>query len=198
MARVVCPGFPHHITQRGVRRFNVFLDEADHILYRELLDHYARRHGLGLASYCLMTIHVHVIGIPEHKNSIARALGECHGAYAAEFNKKYRKSGHVWQLRPYSCVLDDAHAWAAVRYVERNPLRAGMVDRAEEYPWSSARAPLRHGDRFPADDVMAGRFIGTRLERMAGRDAGPGQRTPDSFSDLYRKALRRRRIHQAN
>lgn len=87
-----------------------------------------------------MTYHVHVIGIPEHKNSIARALGECHGTYAAEFNKKYRKSGHVWQLRPYSCVLDDAHAWAAVRYVERNPLRAGMVDRAEDYPWSSARA----------------------------------------------------------
>ena len=140
MARVVCPGFPHHITQRGVRRFNVFLEEADHILYRQLLDHYARRHGLGIASYCLMTNHVHIIGVPDNPDAIAKALGDCHGTYAAEFNKKYRKSGHVWQLRPYSCVLDEAHAWAAVRYVERNPVRAGMVARAEDYPWSSARA----------------------------------------------------------
>ena len=140
MARVVCPGFPHHITQRGVRRFNVFLDDADHALYRQLLDHYARRHGLGIATYCLMTNHIHVIGIPEHEHSISRALGGCHGTYAAEFNSKYRKSGHVWQLRPYSSVLDDAHAWAAVRYVERNPVRAGMAARAEDYPWSSARA----------------------------------------------------------
>jgi len=140
MARVVCPGFPHHITQRGVRRFNVFLDDADHRLYCELLDYYSRLHGLDIATYCIMTNHVHIIGIPEHKNSIAKALGDCHGTYATEFNKKYRNSGHVWQLRPYSCVLDQEHAWAAVRYVERNPLRAGMVARAEDYPWSSARA----------------------------------------------------------
>ena len=140
MARVVCPGFPHHITQRGVRRFNVFLDEADHLRYRELLHHYARQHGLGIAAYCVMSNHVHIVGIPERKNSIAKALGDCHGTYATEFNKKYRKSGHVWQLRPYSCVLDEAHSWAAVRYVERNPLRAGMVPRAEDYLWSSARA----------------------------------------------------------
>jgi len=139
MARVVCPGFPHHITQRGVRRFNVFLDDEDHVLYQQLLDHYARRHGLGIATYCLMTNHVHIIGIPENPDAIAKALGDCHGIYAGEFNRKYSKSGHLWQLRPYSCVLDEAHAWAAVRYVERNPVRAGMVARAEDYLWSSAR-----------------------------------------------------------
>ena len=140
MARVVCPDFPHHITQRGVRRSDVFLDEEDHILYRELLDHYARHHRLGIASYCLMTNHVHIIGIPEHQDSIAKTLGDCHGTYATKFNKKYHKSGHLWQLRPYSSVLDEAHAWAAVRYVERNPVRAGMVVRAEDYRWSSAPA----------------------------------------------------------
>jgi putative transposase len=140
MARVVCPGFPHHITQRGVRRFNVFLDEGDHSRYRELLDYYARKYGLGIAAYCLMTNHVHLVAIPDRKDSIAKALGDCHGSYAAEFNKKYGKTGHVWQLRPYSCVLDSEHAWAAVRYVERNPVRARMVRRAEDYAWSSARA----------------------------------------------------------
>jgi putative transposase len=60
--------------------------------------------------------------------------------YAAEFNKKYLKSGHVWQARPFSCVLDQAHTWAAIRYVERNPVRAQMIERAEDYRWSSARA----------------------------------------------------------
>lgn len=139
MARVVCPEFPHHITQRGVRRFNVFLDEDDHDRYLELLGHYAPKFGLGINAYCVMTNHVHIVGVPQHEDSIARVLKECHGVYAAEFNKKYGKNGHVWQARPYSCPLDEAHTWAAIRYVERNPVRAGIVGRAEDYPWSSAR-----------------------------------------------------------
>jgi len=138
MARVVSPGLPHHITQRGVRRFNVFLEEADYLRYLELLACYSRRFGLGILSYCLMTNHTHVVGVPEKADSIAKTFRDCHGTYAAEFNKKYGKCGHVWQARPYSCVLDEYHTWAAIRYVERNPVRAGMVVRAEDYPWSSA------------------------------------------------------------
>jgi len=140
MARVVLPGSPHHITQRGIRRFNVFLDEADHCRYRELLALYAGRYELRIAAYCLMTNHIHVVGVPERKDSIAKTFKYCHGVYATEFNKKYRKTGHLWQARPYSCVLDESHAWAALRYVERNPVRAHMVARAEDYQWSSARA----------------------------------------------------------
>lgn len=117
----------------------MFLDESDHERYRDLLHYYALKHGLGIAAYCLMTNHVHIVAIPDRPDSVAKALGECHGTYATEFNEKYRKSGHLWQLRPYSCVLDDAHAWAAVRYVERNPLRAHMVAESEHYLWSSAR-----------------------------------------------------------
>jgi putative transposase len=138
MARVVLPGFPHHITQRGIRRFNVFLDDADHHRYRELLGLYARQFDLRVAAYCLMTNHVHVVAVPGRKDSIAKTFKYCHGVYATEFNKKYRKTGHLWQARPYSCVLDQPHAWAALRYVERNPVRARMVERAEQYPWSSA------------------------------------------------------------
>jgi putative transposase len=140
MARVVLPGFPHHITQRGIRRFNVFLDEADHQRYRELLALYAQRYELRIASYCLMTNHVHIVGVPQRRDSIAKTFKYCHGVYATEFNKKYRKTGHLWQARPYSCVLDESHAWAALRYVECNPVRARMVARAEHYPWSSAQA----------------------------------------------------------
>jgi len=140
MARVVCPGVPHHITQRGVRRFSVFLDEEDHRRYRELLAYYAGRFGLGITAYCLMSNHVHIVGVPEREDSIGKTFRDCHGTYASEFNKKYEKAGHVWQARPYSCVLDELHTWAAIRYVERNPVRAHMVERAEDYPWSSAPA----------------------------------------------------------
>jgi putative transposase len=86
-----------------------------------------------------MTNHVHIVGVPEREDSISKVFRDCHGIYAAEFNKKYDKTGHVWQARPYSCVLDEAHTWAAIRYVELNPVRAGIVARAEDYPWSSAR-----------------------------------------------------------
>jgi putative transposase len=140
LARAVLPHALHHITQRGVRRFQVFLEDADYRRYLELLREYAQRFGLGIASYCVMPNHIHIIGEPERGDSIAKTLQYCHGMYAAEFNKKYQKFGHVWQARPFSCVLDEPHAWAAVRYVERNPVRAGLVLKAEDYPWSSARA----------------------------------------------------------
>jgi putative transposase len=140
MARVVCPGFPHHITQRGVRRFATFLDEADHARYLELLGNYSLQFRLRLLAYCVMTNHIHVVATPERPDSISNVFRDCHGTYAGEFNKKYGKSGHVWQARPYSRVLDESHTWAAIRYVERNPIRAGMVARAEDYRWSSARA----------------------------------------------------------
>jgi putative transposase len=140
MARVVLPGFPHHITQRGNWRLDVFREQADYERYLELLQIYSRRFALGIAGYCLMTNHVHIVGQPHRPDAIARTFKYCHGIYATEFNKKYGKNGHLWQARPFSCVLDEPHAWATLRYVERNPVRAHIVARAEDYPWSSASA----------------------------------------------------------
>jgi len=140
MRRAVCPEVPHHITQRGVRRFNVFLEESDYVRYLELLKIYSERFRLQILAYCVMANHIHVVGTPDLPDSIAQTFKFCHGIYATEFNKKYLKSGHLWQARPFSCVLDPAHMWAAIRYVERNPVRAHMIERSEEYPWSSARA----------------------------------------------------------
>jgi putative transposase len=145
MARVVLPHHPHHITQRGNCRQNVFREEDDYLLYLELLGKYARQYELGIAGYCLMTNHIHVIGEPYQEDSIANTFKYCHGKFATAFNSKYGKSGHLWQCRPFSCVLDEAHAWAALRYVERNPVRARMVERAEDYRWSSARAHCGFG-----------------------------------------------------
>jgi putative transposase len=140
MARVVLPGTAHHLTQRGSRRSNVFLDDADRESYIHILLDCCRRFHLHVCAYCLMSNHVHFVVIPEREDSLWKTFHRCHGMYATRFNLKYGLSGHLWQARPYSCVLDEDHLWAAIRYVERNPVRAGMVACAEDYRWSSAAA----------------------------------------------------------
>jgi REP-associated tyrosine transposase len=137
-ARVVIPGVAHHVTQRGNRRGDVFLEAEDRHLYLELLREYSRRDRLRIWAYALMTNHSHLVAVPESDSSLCDALRYTHSAYASLFNRKYGFGGHLWQARFYSCVLDDEHLEHAVRYVECNPVRAGVVDRAEDYPWSSA------------------------------------------------------------
>jgi len=145
VARIVVPGYPHHVTQRGNRRADVFETDDDRHPYLRFLKKYGERHGLGIWAYCLMTNHIHLIAVPEREEALAHALRDAHTVYAMRFNTRTQQSGHVWQGRFYSCVLDEANLWAAVRYVERNPVRAGMVDRAEDHPWSSAPAHCRLG-----------------------------------------------------
>ena len=140
IARVVVPGLPHHVTQRGNRRANVFFDDDDRRRYLFYLARYAKRHGLAIWAYCLMVNHVHFVAVPSAEGSLAQAFRDAHQAYAAWLNRKMRESGHLWQGRFFSCVLDDSHLWAALRYIERNPVRAGLAERAEDWPWSSAAA----------------------------------------------------------
>ncbi len=140
LCRVVVPGLSHHITQRGVRRSPVFFDDRDRKIYLELLSEACELFGLSIRSYTMMTNHVHLVAVPEHEDSLGKTLRDTHGPYASYFNRRYGFCGHLWQARFHSSPMDDAHFWAAVRYVENNPVRAGMVERAEEYPWSSAAA----------------------------------------------------------
>ena len=88
-----------------------------------------------------MTNHIHVIAVPQRADSLANAFRHAHSIYALRFNRKYRFSGHLWQDRFYSCALDERHMWATIRYVELNPVRAGLTSKASDYPWSS---PLSH------------------------------------------------------
>lgn len=152
LARVVVPGMPHHVTQRGNRRADVFFDVDDRELYLKLLRQYSEKHELQTWAYTLMTNHIHLVAVPGHAESLARALRDTHSTYAMHFNDKYECTGHLWQGRFYSCVLDASHLWSAVRYVERNPVRAHMVARAEDYPWSSAP---RHCGRRSNDPILA-------------------------------------------
>ena len=151
LARVVIPGCPHHLTQRGNRQEDVFFTAADRVRYLELLAEYAAKHGLAVQAYCLMTNHVHLVVVPRSETSLAAALKPLHTRYTQHVNWTQSVSGRLWQGRFYSCPLDDEHLWAAVRYIERNPVRAGLVERAEDYRWSSAGA--RCGLR--ADGVLS-------------------------------------------
>ncbi|MBX7245002.1 MAG: transposase [Candidatus Sumerlaeaceae bacterium] len=138
LARVAVAQTPYHITHRGNRRARIFLCDTDREAYLALLERYCRAHGLHIWAWCLMSNHIHLIAWPEHKNSIARALGNAQGKYAQWFNHQHGFSGHVWANRFFSTPLDEEHLWTAVRYVELNPVRAGMVAAAETYVWSSA------------------------------------------------------------
>ena len=136
--RVVAVGVPHLVTQRGNGRQVILENEADRTTYLELLRQYSELHGLSLLGYCLMSNHVHLIAIPQQADALAQALKHAHGRYAAYWNARRSSTGHVWQGRFYSCPLGDTHLWAALRYVELNPVRAGMVAAAEQWRWSSA------------------------------------------------------------
>ena len=138
IARVVFPGVPHHITQRGNRRADVFWTDDDRRRYLVLFQEYAAKHALEVWAWCLMTNHVHFVAVPGRSDSLARTFKPVDMRYSQHINRTLHLTGHLWQGRPYSCPLDAAHLWAAVRYVERNPVRAGLVERAQDYPWSSA------------------------------------------------------------
>ena len=141
-ARLVIPGLPHHVVQRGVRSMDIFADDHDRTLYLRLLSEEAKRFGLVFNSWCLMTNHVHLIAVPENDNSLARAIGESHRRYTGLKNKAAGVLGYLFQGRFSSCVLDQNHFIAAARYVELNPVKAGMVERPEDYLWSSCRYHL--------------------------------------------------------
>ena len=142
LARVVAVGLPHHITQRGNYRQDVFCGDGDRLIYLGLISEYCKPARLRLIGYCLMTNHVHLIVVPEREDSLARGLGQAHCRYAHCANARRHSTGHLWQNRFYSTVMDEPHLRSAMRYVERNPVRAGMVADAGEYAWSSASAHL--------------------------------------------------------
>ena len=138
LRRVFAPKLPHHVTQRGNRKADVYRDRQDQEVYLRLLLERSRQHSFDILCYCLMTNHIHLVMVPHQEDSLSKGLRDTHGLYATYFNRKYGLTGHLWQGRFYSCLLDNPHLWTAVRYVERNPVRAGMVQKAEWYPWSSA------------------------------------------------------------
>ncbi|MBU0899935.1 transposase [bacterium] len=143
IARIIIPDIPYHLTQRGNYRQTVFRSEDDREQYLLWIREYSKRYGVKIWAYCLMDNHVHFIVVPEGSESIARLFNQAHMRYSQYFNRKIGQRGHLWQGRFYSCPLDGVHLYTAIRYVERNPVRTGLVERAEDYPWSSALSHVK-------------------------------------------------------
>lgn len=140
LARLTAAGLVYHVTHRGNRQGPVFFEREDRESYLRGLAAAGSQHGLEVWAYCLMTNHVHLLVRALERESLSRALREVEGGHALRVNRQRGWSGHLWASRFYSCPVVGEHLWAAVRYIERNPVRAGLTERAEEYPWASAAA----------------------------------------------------------
>jgi putative transposase len=139
-ARVVIPGCPHHVTHRGNLRAQVFFCEEDRKFYLATLAQCCRKFGVEVWAYCLMTNHIHMIAVPHAEESLGRALGQARQRYSSVVNARHHWTGNLWANRFHSSPMDEEHLWFGVRYVELNPVRAGIVERATDYSWSSASA----------------------------------------------------------
>ena len=140
LARIVIPQVPHHVTQRGNRRQEVFFSEEDYAAYRDLVAEACRRESVRCIAWCLMPNHVHLILVPETADGLRSALADAHRRYSRRINFAKGWTGYLWQGRFASYPMDVAHLAIAIRYVELNPVRAKLVGRAEDWTWSSARA----------------------------------------------------------
>lgn len=160
MARLVVPGYPHHVTQRGNRRQATFFCVEDYRSYLRLLAEARAGAGIDVWAYCLMPNHVHLIVVPARSDSLVTFFGEAHRRYTRRVNLRQGWCGHLWQERFHSSVMDERHLLAAVRYTELNPVRAGLCRRPEYWRWSSV-----HAHRKGADDLLV--TVRPMLDRIA-------------------------------
>lgn len=162
-SRIVVPGLPHHVTQRGNRREPIFFEPGDHEVYLRILAAQTRRRAVEVWAYCLMPNHVHLIMTPSDSKGLSLAVGETHRLYALYINRRALWIGHLFQARFASVVMDERHLIVATRYVSLNPVRAGLVQRADDWLWSSVRAHLSGCD----DGIVRVEPMLSRIERFA-------------------------------
>lgn len=184
-ARPVFTGIPHHVTQRGNRREVVFFSDDDRNAYLNWLGKYCVNYEVSVLAYCLMNNHVHLVAVPSTADGLERVFRALHTRYAQRLNRARNWKGHVWQGRYFSSALDEAYLWAAIRYVERNPVRAQIVRRAESYPWSSAAAHcgLREDHLLSAERTWM--WLPGSIADWSGWLAGAEQ--PDQLNTLRRR-----------
>jgi len=172
LPRLVVPHEPHHVVQRGNRRLDVFFSDTDRLAYLDHIRDACEHYGVAIWAYCLMSNHVHFIAVPSEADSLSRCFSEAHVRDTRRINLREGWKGHLWQARFGSSVLDEKHLIAAVRYIERNPVRAGIVRDAWEYPWSSAAYHTGHEarDRLVESDNMLRELIGDWTSYLRGDD----------------------------
>lgn len=159
IARVIAPGVPHHITQRGNRRLQTFFRDEDYLTYIDFMASKCNELNVVILAYCLMPNHTHMIAVPPSKEALISAISESHRRYTRHINLREGWSGHLWQGRFSSFPMDDVHLYTGVRYVELNPVRAGLVKHPWEYRWSSAAAHIEgRDDKLVKVDLLLKEF----------------------------------------
>jgi putative transposase len=175
LPRMVLPGIPHHVTQRGNRRERTFFEDDDYALYLDLLAEACGRYGVEIWSYCLMPNHVHIIAVPRDVDALSHTFRHVHRHYTGYVNARMRVTGHLWQGRFSSVAMDEQHLCAALRYVALNPVRARLVERAEAWGWSSVAAHFAGRD----DHVVT---VAPALERVGNFKAFLGEEFDEAFT----------------
>ena len=178
LSRVVLPGGPHHVTQRGNGRAQTFFSDDDYALYRDLLAHACRAAEVAVWAWVLMPNHVHLILVPADADGIRRALAPVHRRYAGHVHARMKRTGHFWQGR-FGCVaMDEAHLGAALRYVALNPVRARLAERASDWAHSSVHVHLglANDDGLTAPEPVASRYPDFAAMIAAGEDEVASQR----------------------
>lgn len=165
LARSVVVGYPHAVGQRGFREQVVFQEDADYHRYLSWLRECAERYGLDIWAYCLMPNHGHFVCVPKTGDGLSRTFNTLHMKYAQYFHRKRGSNGQLWRGRFLSCPLDDPSVFEEVRFIETNPVRAELVEQAEDYPWSSARC---HVIGEPDPLLIIGVDSDRALNKMAG------------------------------
>lgn len=189
LARIVVPGVPHHVTQRGNRKEQTFFNDEDYALYRSLLGEAAKKAGAEVWAYVLMPNHVHAIVVPKDEDGLRQTFADAHRRYTNHINKRNGWTGHLWQGRFGSMAIDGDHVVNAAKYISLNPVRAKLVKKPEDWKWSSVAAHLAGKDdelvtvkplldqvpdfanfvHEPADDAL---FADLRRSEKTGRPVG--------------------------
>jgi putative transposase len=198
------PGAHVHIWQRGNHQESVFLSPADNREFLRLLRRSAERFEMRIMGYCLMRNHYHVIASGGRLDSVEKAIGQASHDYSLYMHRRREQTGHLWQGRYGSVLLTESHFWTALCYVERNPVEAGLVQAAWDWPWSSARAHLgmdnvqfldtaKWGERYRAETwrgaLEQGIYESSMIERL--EEAVRTGRTieGEDFREVARRAL---------
>ena len=182
LPRYVIPGQPQHIIQRGNNRQAIFAFDADYQFFRDALVQASIKHGLAIHAYVWMTNHIHLLATPEQDDSISKVFQSVGRKYVQYFNYTYRRSGTLWEGRYRATVVDsERYLLTLMRYIELNPVRAGMVSHPTEYAWSS-HAFNAQGATGPNADWLTPHAEYARL----GRKATDRQ---SAYRQLFRAAI---------
>jgi putative transposase len=188
IARAVAPGIAHHVTQRGNRRQQTFFNDQDYQSYLELMSQWCMKYQVQTWAYCLMPNHIHLIVVPETKAGLTLAIGEAHRRYTRRINFREGWRGHLWQGRFSSFIMEEGYLLACTRYVELNPVRAGLVKKPEDWRWSSAGPHMKGKDDILVKTKPLLEVVNTPWSNFLAVDVQPPE------IELFRKHERTGRL----